>query len=1072
MLKSLRFFCVFIACFAIPLAAQLSANTNTKPDYSKEASIIEKTSTRLVLENDGTGIREAMVRVRMQSDAGVQNYGLLVFSYQSSSETMDIDYVRVHKPDGTVVATPLESIQDMAAEISRQAPLYSDQHEKHVAVKGLGVNDVLEYQIRWRSTKPLIPGQFWYAYNFAHDDIVLDEQLQISVPRDRAVKWKSPEVKPAITEEGARRVFTWAASNPERKTTEQEEKETESRQYQAVRGLFPPPEVQFSTFQSWEEIGRWYGSLQQERVKPSPEVSAKAAELTKGQADEDAKIRAIYNYVSTQYRYIGIAFGIGRFQPHSAAEVLSNRYGDCKDKHTLLAALLRAVGITAYPALVSSINDLDPEMPSISQFNHVITAVPRGKHWLWLDSTSELAAFEHLVPPVRNKQALVIPVDGAPMFVTTPADPPFQSSSVFKADGKLSQAGVLDARMEQSLRGDLEVLTRTVFRRVPQSQWKELIQRISYGSGFGGTVSEVVASSPEATDAPFHFSYAYNRKDYSDWENRRITPPFPPMLLPSLRNDQTNFRLPLWLGTPGENVLQATIKMPQGYTPELPQTVDIKRDFADYHASYDLEKGVLTAERRLVIKLREVPLAEFAEYKSFRKAVEDDQERYIVLAEASSSPDPRSGPFAGNAALDLPDSDNLDAMRAEGLAREAVQRQDMTGAIGSLRRAVEADPKFLRDWILLGQLYTASRKTDLALDAFHKGVDADPQSPFPRRILAFGFMAANRPDDAIKAWQELLKITPEDSDAVYSLGIVLLSQKRYADAIPALESSAKANPESIPRLMSLGSAYLRSGNQEKGVAAFESALKLKPGPQAENDFGYELADTNIRLSDALQHAQKAVQAEEDASSKVMLHKLEADDLVHTRDLSAFWDTLGWVYFRMANLSRAEQYLSASFDLSQNSTVADHLGQVYEQEHKTEAAIRMYHLALSASSNLPETQERLNRLNHGAIRPQNPFSGGAELSQLRTTKLSRIVPGTASAEFFLLFGPGSKLEEVKFIKGSEKLRTAGKILSSTHFKVPFPDDSAALLVRRGILGCYPTTGCALVLLLPQTVRSVD
>jgi len=274
MLKSLRFFCVFIACFAIPLAAQLSANTNTKPDYSKEASIIEKTSTRLVLENDGTGIREAMVRVRMQSDAGVQNYGLLVFSYQSSSETMDIDYVRVHKPDGTVVATPLESIQDMAAEISRQAPLYSDQHEKHVAVKGLGVNDVLEYQIRWRSTKPLIPGQFWYAYNFAHDDIVLDEQLQISVPRDRAVKWKSPEVKPAITEEGARRVFTWAASNPERKTTEQEEKETESRQYQAVRGLFPPPEVQFSTFQSWEEIGRWYGSLQQERVKPSPEVSA------------------------------------------------------------------------------------------------------------------------------------------------------------------------------------------------------------------------------------------------------------------------------------------------------------------------------------------------------------------------------------------------------------------------------------------------------------------------------------------------------------------------------------------------------------------------------------------------------------------------------------------------------------------------------------------------------------------------------------------------------------------------------------------------------------------------------
>jgi tetratricopeptide (TPR) repeat protein len=358
------------------------------------------------------------------------------------------------------------------------------------------------------------------------------------------------------------------------------------------------------------------------------------------------------------------------------------------------------------------------------------------------------------------------------------------------------------------------------------------------------------------------------------------------------------------------------------------------------------------------------------------------------------------------------------------------------------------------------------------LDAFRKAVEAEPDSPLPRRILAFGFMAANRPNDAIKAWQELLKINPEDSEAAYSLGSALLSQKRFADAIPALEASSKAAPENIPRLLTLASAYLRSGNSEKGVATFESALKLSPGPQIENDFGYELADTNIRLSDALQHSQKAVQATEDASSKVTLAKLEADDLSHTRDLSAFWDTLGWVYFRMSNLPRAEQYLSASFDLSQNSTVADHLGQVYEQEQKTEAAIRMYRLALATNSNMPETQARLTRLNHGGTRPQNIVVAEAELSQLRSTKLARIVPGPASAEFFLLFGSGPRLEEVKFINGSQKLRPAEKTLLSSHFKIPFPDGSSAHLVRRGILSCYPTTGCTFVLLLPESVRSVD
>ena len=174
-----------------------------------------------------------------------------------------------------------------------------------------------------------------------------------------------------------------------------------------------------------------------------------------------------------------------------------NLYGDCKDKHTLLAALLSAIGVTADPALISSRHELDRDVPSISQFHHVITAVPRGKQWLWLDTTSELAPFEHLVPSVRNKQALVILPMAHPRSSPRLADPPFQTESVFKAEAELSEAGVLDSQMEQSLRGDPE-LSSGIFRRVPQPSGKNWVQHISFGPGFGGTVSEVVASSPEA----------------------------------------------------------------------------------------------------------------------------------------------------------------------------------------------------------------------------------------------------------------------------------------------------------------------------------------------------------------------------------------------------------------------------------------------------------------------------------------------------------------------------------------------------------------------------------------------
>jgi transglutaminase-like putative cysteine protease len=81
---------------------------------------------------------------------------------------------------------------------------------------------------------------------------------------------------------------------------------------------------------------------------------AKAAELTKGITDNTAKLQALYGFVSTQYRYIGIAFGIGRYQPHAADDVLTNSSGDCKDKQTLLASLLQASGFSLYPALINS----------------------------------------------------------------------------------------------------------------------------------------------------------------------------------------------------------------------------------------------------------------------------------------------------------------------------------------------------------------------------------------------------------------------------------------------------------------------------------------------------------------------------------------------------------------------------------------------------------------------------------------------------------------------------------------------------------------------------------------------
>ncbi len=190
----------------------------------------------------------------------------------------------------------------------------------------------------------------------------------------------------------------------------------------------------------------------------TPAIEAKAKQLTRNLSNDDEKLRAIYRFVSVNIHYVGLDFGIGRYQPHSAEDVLSNEYGDCKDKHTLLAALLKAEGIEAWPAMIHASRKLDPEVPSLAQFNHVITVVPQGGKLLWLDTTPEVAPYKLLMPVLRDKQALVIPAARDALLQTTPADPPFPQEQRFTITAKLGADGVLTGHIKQKYRGDSEVV--------------------------------------------------------------------------------------------------------------------------------------------------------------------------------------------------------------------------------------------------------------------------------------------------------------------------------------------------------------------------------------------------------------------------------------------------------------------------------------------------------------------------------------------------------------------------------------------------------------------------------------
>jgi hypothetical protein len=337
--------------------------------------------------------------------------------------------------------------------------------------------------------------------------------------------------------------------------------------------------------------------------------------------------------------YVGLDFGIGRYQPHQADDVLSNEYGDCKDKHTLLATLLKASGIEAWPVLISSSRPLDPDIPSPAQFDHLITIVPLQGKLVWMDSTAEIAPVGVLFASLRDKQALAVPVDKQAYLERTAADLPFAQTTDFRVTGKLTSEGVFTGQFTENFHGDLELIMRSAFRSVPQSQWKDLLQGVSNATGFGGEVSNPDVSAIEQTSQPIHYTFDYKREKYAEWDNHRISPPMPPVgweLAPGVKQKEPADDVDL--GSPGELTYSSSVQLPSGYLLYPPAGADVKEDWAEYHSTYSFADGLFKAERRLIVKKDKMPLDQWDKYLAFRRAVYDDEVRMMTVENPSAQP--------------------------------------------------------------------------------------------------------------------------------------------------------------------------------------------------------------------------------------------------------------------------------------------------------------------------------------------------------------------------------------------------------------------------------------------------
>ena len=1051
--------CALVCLMRVDALAQASASSSSKQitnnANAEEAAVFERILNRAHFENDGTEVSETEAVVRIQSQAGVEEFGQLVFGYSSATEKLEVEYVRVRKPDGRVVVTPDSTAQDFAPDVLKEAPMYSDYRQRHISVAGLQPGDTLEYRTVTRVLTPLAAGNFWYEHSFPKGIAVNEDRLEIDIPKAREVKLKTPTRKPDIQETGDRRIYTWVVKDiqPDRDKDKDKDKEETDED--------TGPDVQLTTFTDWKQVSQWYAKLQGERMTVDDSVRKKALELAKGADTPAEKARRLYDFVARNVRYVSISLGVGRYQPHSASDVLQNGYGDCKDKHTLLSALLRAEGIQSYPVLIHSTRKLDADVPSPAQFDHVITAarLGTGTGLTWLDTTPEVAPYGLILYQLRNKQAVVASEDSEGGLQRTPADSPVKTFMHFTLDGRFSEFGALDATLEVTAQGDRDWPMRASFRRFSQAQWKDFVKLLSAGWGLPGDVNDVQLDPIEDTSKPFHLKYRLHQDRYFAVPSASVNfRPIPPLGMPAVRASDKS-KEPLNIGPAGEMDYRVRLQFPSNYTVRTPTAVKMTRDYGDYSSTYSQNKGMLEGERKLNVKVNELAAARRADYESFRNVTRSDEDQ--VLSCTILTP---SGQGAQTAASKM--EGTPEELHKAGV--KALQSKDYRTAVDLLKRAVDGDatlanPGVKDGWYDLGLAYAAANNHAEAIAAFRKQIERDPNHKQANGDLAMELQETGKTDEAIAAYRKQLETAPYERTTHKNLGLLLAQLGRDADARTELEAAAAIPPDDSETKMALAQVYGRLGENAKA----QELLKGLTG-SAGGDSGQDI------FASALKNDIDPAQTENDAQQVLYdiggqfdsgeLDRLGPSAFSSMRLVALAWSRMGWAKFQRGENLAAMQFLTSAWLLSQSGAVGNRLGQVLEKQGQSEKARHMYALAVAAGGSTNEVQDsraRLAKLDPGAAE-KDIAQAPAELVQARTVKLGPITTKPVSARFNLVFDSSPRPERAEFVDGDESLRAAGEQLRERDFPVRFPDVSSVKIVRRGMLSCGGS-GCSIELL---------
>ncbi len=624
----------------------LQAAKLTTPANIKDAeAVILSDDHLLTIDEKGRAIERERQATRILKPQGRNDWGYCKASFDVDEK---LNYLRAWTllPDG-------KQLQAMEADFHEigytQDNILLETEKVRVGLApGADPGSVIvcESEVQLR---PYIDEQVWY---FQHSIPVLQSELEIDLPpgRHHAESWHHYEAAKGV--EAGPNKWRWEVSQVPAVDLREVLNAPSRSALEGRMSIQWGDAAVKGTDNQWRAIGEWFDQLESHRPDPSPEITAKSLELTAGAADFYQKLSRITDWIQRNIRYFVIERGIGGHQAHPASEIFHHRYGDCKDKATLLISMLQALGMHAYYVPVDDHRGfVDPALPSAFG-DHMISAIElpadlkdarlqatilaaNGNNYLIFDPTDERTPVGSLRSDLQGSFGLLVHGQESQVFAL-PVLQPNASGAERVGTFTLAEDGSLRGAVDTTRRGAEGGDIRLYLKRTDEKSVRQNLEQ-SLGHDIPGvSLEHYKYLEPEALDKPVTLHYEVSAHDYARHVGALML--IRPRIVASDARpvDHKPRTVPIDLVATGSWHDTYDIAIPDSYMiDEMPTPVNVDFDFASYHSTVSApESGkgrLLRYERDYVVKKIELPAEKQGDYLHLQGAIGSDEKATVVL---------------------------------------------------------------------------------------------------------------------------------------------------------------------------------------------------------------------------------------------------------------------------------------------------------------------------------------------------------------------------------------------------------------------------------------------------------